>query len=733
LINLNVLGIDIGSVAVCIAEADRQKNIVNYSYVFHKGDVAAVLKEQLNKYDFSRISHIAVTSSTPDIIKYDGRYNNQVAIICAAKNRHENFKAILSVGGEKFGLLTFDEKGSYQSFKTNTSCAAGTGSFLDQQAGRLNLENIESLSSIAHSNKKGFPKIASRCAVFAKTDLTHAQQEGYSLGEISEGLCAGLAKNIADTLFNETQTHEKIIFCGGVSKNNAVKEHLASITGADIVVDELSHLYGAVGVAFCQIDEMADEPADGKAGTSNQSGRTSDIFLNKKTPKKLFYPPLELTLSEYPDFNSLQKYNYYSQQTENTNFVEVDVYEDLADKKKLNVWIGVDIGSTSTKAVLLGEKNVVLAGFYTRTAGAPLKAIRLILESMHDLILKNRSDLIINGCGTTGSGRKFIGKIIGADVILDEITAHARAACEIDRSVDTIIEIGGQDAKFTTLKNGMVTSSTMNNVCAAGTGSFIEELALKLGCAISDYSARTENVRAPMSSDRCTVFMERDLNHYLTEGYAIDEVLASVLHSVRENYLLKVATESNIGDIVFFQGATAKNKALVAAFEQRLKKPILVSRFCHLTGALGTALTLVDENVSNSAFRGIDIYKKEIPVTFEVCDICTNHCKISVAQINGEKVAYGFLCGRDYDTQQYVNNKISGFDLLKERKKIESFTASGKAAAKNKTGTGNNDFTIGIPAALHLFEDICLLGIFFRFRWGKDRYQQQLQRGSEKR
>ena len=191
------------------------------------------------------------------------------------------------------------------------------------------------------------------------------------------------------------------------------------------------------------------------------------------------------------------------------------------------------------------------------------------------------------GAGTTGSGRKFIGRIIGADLVLDEITAHARAACELDPEVDTIIEIGGQDAKFTTLRDGMVTFSIMNNVCAAGTGSFIEEQAKKLGCPLSEYSARAEGARAPLSSDRCTVFMERDINHFLTEGYSVDEILASVLHSVRDNYLRKVAVEENIGDRIFFQGATAKNRALVAAFEQKLGKPIMVSRFCHLTGALG--------------------------------------------------------------------------------------------------------------------------------------------------
>ena len=176
---------------------------------------------------------------------------------------------------------------------------------------------------------------------------------------------------------------------------------------------------------------------------------------------------------------------------------------------------------------------------------------------------------------------------MGADIIMDEITAHARAACEIDPDVDTIIEIGGQDSKFTTLKNGRVTFSVMNKVCAAGTGSFIEEQARKLGCPLAEYSSRTEGRRSPIVSDRCTVFMERDMNHYLSEGYAVEEVLASVLHAVRENYLTKVAVEGAIGNTIFFQGATAKNRALVAAFEQRLQKPIHVSRYCHLTGAWG--------------------------------------------------------------------------------------------------------------------------------------------------
>jgi predicted CoA-substrate-specific enzyme activase len=283
---------------------------------------------------------------------------------------------------------------------------------------------------------------------------------------------------------------------------------------------------------------------------------------------------------------------------------------------------------------------------------------------------------------------------MGADIIIDEITAHARAACEIDPEVDTIIEIGGQDSKFTTLNKGRVTFSIMNNVCAAGTGSFIEEQARKLGCPLAEYSSRTEGRRSPIVSDRCTVFMERDMNHYLSEGYAVDEVLASVLHAVRENYLTKVAVEGGIGKTVLFQGATAKNRSLVAAFEQRLKKPIHVSRYCHLTGALGAALALSDQGIRETGFRGTAIHRNTIHVSSETCELCTNHCKISVADVGGEKVAAGFLCGREYDTKRYVGKNLSGFDLLKERKKIFSFEPVRECS---------EEITVGIPAALHLF------------------------------
>ena len=696
-VNGNILGIDIGSISIATVELSPKGDILHSSYLFHKGHIKEGLKEALREVNFKNISGLSLTSSVPDVFNAGERYDSSVSIISAAKKLHPDAGSILIVGGEKFGLVSFDDEGSYRNYRSNTSCAAGTGSFLDQQALRLNLSNIQDFCKMAESNTGNIPKIASRCAVFAKTDLIHAQQEGYSLAEICDGLCSGLAKNVADTLFTSETPALPIIMAGGVSKNSAVVKHLSLLVGQQILVDELSHIYGAYGAALlCQNENTENSRIDVSS--------LDELFKESNKDRNYHYTALELKLSEYPDFNSIKQYTYHSEYFTGLPDVETDIYIRLEKEKTYPVYMGIDIGSTSTKATIIDLNGDVIGGFYTRTSGRPLEAVQTIFETIDDIMKKEGCIFEFKGVGTTGSGRKFIGKIIGADIPLDEITAHARAAYALDPEVDTIIEIGGQDAKFTTMKNGMVTFSIMNNVCAAGTGSFVEEQAKKLSCPLHEYSERAGGMSAPLASDRCTVFMERDLNYYLSENYSTGEVLASVLHSVRENYLTKVAIEKLIGNKIFFQGATAKNKALVAAFEQRLGKPIMVSKFCHLTGALGAALHLLDEKAEKTSFRGVHLYKESIPVESEVCTLCNNNCKIKLVHLAGETVAFGFLCGRDYETKKFVNENKSGFDLLKERKKLQVLPQKEKLDV---------NFTIGIPSALQLTDELYMWKYFF--------------------
>ncbi len=692
------LGIDAGSIAVAAVLVDEEGRILRWEYYFHEGDIRTKVEKFIEEYKPGEIQAIGITSSTPDIIESANIYDSRVCFIRSACRDGRKPGTLLIVGGEKFGVVTFDEEGNYLNYRSNSSCAAGTGSFLDQQARRLNLKTIQEFSETAFTNKGDIPKIASRCAVFAKTDLIHAQQEGYSLDEICDGLCFGLAKNIVDTLFDNSNPVLPLIMTGGVSKNPAVTQHLEKLIGVELEVEEMSHLYGALGAVLCMLGDSSS-----KQLAENVFPR--ELLRKESKEKKYYYKPLKLELSNYPEFSSFEKYNFNSIKNPGSTPVEVDIYMALQAGQSEEVFLGIDIGSTSTKAVITNTNSEVIAGLYTRTSGRPVAAVQTIFEAVADIEEKKGIKFVTCGAGTTGSGRKLIGRIIGADLELDEITAHARAAAQLDPEVDTIIEIGGQDAKFTTLKNGMVTFSIMNNVCAAGTGSFIEEQARKLGCPLSEYSKRAEGREAPLSSDRCTVFMERDLNSFLTEGFDVDEILASVLHSVRDNYLTKVAVEKNIGKKIFFQGATARNRALVAAFEQRLKKPIMVSPYCHLTGALGVALCLQEMRLETTAFRGIGIYSETIPVKTEICDLCTNHCKIKIAEVGSQTVAFGFLCGRDYDTRKFINTNTSGFDLFKERSRVSTVSP---------LSDGKQQVVVGLPAALHLFEDIPMWKFFFK-------------------
>lgn len=694
----SVLGIDIGSVTISMVELDRDGNILNRFYRFHKGNIHIALADADRVFNLERIGAIGCTGSSnfPDH-ELVSKFNIQVAIMAAAKRICSQAASVLHIGAEKFMLIRFDENGRYQSAKVNTSCAAGTGSFLDQQAARLNLPGIEELCRRAHKNRDEVPFIASRCAVFANTDIIHAQQRGYSVDAICNSLCKGLADNIISTVFSKDAPALPVLLTGGVSKNQVVKAYLEKELKINFLTDPHSHLFGAIGAGLLLLGE--------NAGTiPSRISSLMEILKKTGSGKQFFHKPLTFELSRYPDFKNKQSYRFRPVVTGHPSDVETDIYSEAFEDPVSPVYAGIDIGSTSTKAILIDHESKPVAGFYTYTGGKPLSAVKSVFEAIDNLEKQKGIKFRFLGLGTTGSGRNFIGKIINADLIVDEITSHARAAYELNPMTDTIIEIGGQDAKFTLMSNGNVTFSQMNSVCAAGTGSFLYEQAKKLGCSLSDYADKVENAGAPLASDRCAVFMERDINQLINNGYTIPEILATSLHSVTENYLQKVATEGSIGQNICFQGATAKNRSLVAAFEQRLKRPIFVSKFCHLTGALGTALILHEQKGNESAFRGIGLFREEIPIETETCTLCTNKCCISLAQVAGEKVAYGFSCGRDYDTDHFISRNKTGFDLLKSRSGL--FPVSNRRSFRYDT-------TIGIPASLHMFEELPMWKRFF--------------------
>ena len=694
---VSMLGIDIGSVTISVVQMDLQGEILKSAYLFHKGQIRECLRDASRRFDLGSVRQIVACSAPFFNTELVVQCNPQVAIIRAAKQQCSRVRSLLMVGAEKFMVIRFDGNGHFESFRSNSSCAAGTGSFLDQQAIRLNLSGIEELCEKALQNTEPIPDIASRCSVFAKTDLVHAQQRGYSLASICDSLCKGLAINIVDTLFNQDPPLLPLFMAGGVSKNAAVIRHLESLLNAKIQVHEYSHLIGAVGACYYGIQERL-------SGKDISLSTLDQVLLPGEAGKVYFYPPLVLTSQGYPDFTSNDSWIFHGVISSHPSEVRVDLYAPTVKNREYEVFLGIDIGSTSTKAILTDSCNEVLAGFYTYTSGKPVESIQLIFEAIDDLVSKKGIRLSFRGAGTTGSGRKFIGRIIHADLIVDEITAHAKAAWKLNPGTDTIIEIGGQDSKFTLMHDGIVTFSQMNAVCAAGTGSFLEEQARKLNYPQSDYSDRTTGVSAPLASDRCTVFMERDANQLLNQGYPVNEILATILHSIVENYLKKVAVEGSIGDHICFQGATAKNRSLVAAFEQKLGKTIFVSPYCHLAGALGVALLLAENKPTTTAFRGLGLYKETVNIHSEVCTICANHCHISLTTVHGEQEAYGFLCGRDYETKKRVPITSPFFNLMEQHDRL-FYTDPIK--------TFCNEVVIGLPASLHIFDELGLWKRFF--------------------
>lgn len=675
------LGIDLGSVSLSYVVIDEHRRIRQSNYLFHRGNIYDALEKCLEAIKELPICHVAFNHKAAEFFQQGLAVNDQVALIEGVKFLVNDVGSIFTIGGETFGLILLDEQGRYQKFISNSSCAAGTGAFLDQQAGRLGLSGSAELSRLAEEFSGEPPKIATRCAVFAKTDLIHCQQQGYSISAIAAGLCKGLAHNITDTLVKGVDVRPPVVAIGGVTKNAKVIQYISEIIGQAILIPQYAELVGAIGCAL-----MAQQQRHSMAQHSEnlELSKSLAVLLKRQTLEKhYFFPPLQSQRSVFPNFDGHSHYL--------SNQVEVDIYELPAHSGVVPVFMGIDIGSTSTKAmVMAADRNddLILVGLYTRTMGQPIKATQALLRTLREIEEMYKVHFEFRGVGTTGSGRKFIHKVLNADLVIDEITAHARAAYALNPQVDTIIEIGGQDSKFTVLKNGQVTFSVMNYVCAAGTGSFIEEQARRLNVPLSEYSQLAVGTPSPLTSDRCTVFMERDLNHLLSQGYSREELLAAVLHSVRDNYLSKVAHLNKIGNVICFQGATAKNHALVMAFEQKLQKPIFVSKYCHLTGALGVCLLLKEESERNalmsrsddasqqglarpkSQFRGIDFYKEAPEVINEICDGCKNHCKLIRIRMAEEDIVWGYLCGRDESSDGYKPRQNSRFDLLSQRRRI---------------------------------------------------------------
>ncbi len=683
------LGIDIGSISVKLAVIDEDKNILWEIYKRIKERPLETFLKAIDElppeFSLDKMTGGGVTGTGGRILSEllgIPFVNEIVSHTKAVEHLHPEVKTIIDMGGEdsKLILVERDAEGRFEilDFSLNSLCAAGTGSFLDQQATRLGY-TIEEFGKVALKSKNP-PRIAGRCSVFAKSDMIHLQQIGTPDYDIIAGLCFSLARNFKSTIGKGRAFRKPVSFQGGVAANLGMRRAFREILGLsedELIIPDHFATMGAIGAAIFSLENHV------RVDLSDLSPVKE--YITKTSAERDAHEPLSL---------------------DKTRIIESVVLRPKG-KERIPAYLGIDVGSISTNLVVIDEDGNVLAKRYLMTAGRPLEAIKKGLGEIGEEI-GDRVEIV--GVGTTGSGRYLAGDFVGADVIRNEITAQARAAVHIDPKVDTIFEIGGQDSKYIAIDDGAVVDFEMNKACAAGTGSFLEEQAERLGINIKgEFQELALKSKSPVRmGERCTVFMESDLVHHLQQGAPVEDICAGLAYSIVYNYLNRVVGDKRIGKNIFFQGGTAFNKAVVAAFEKVLGRGITVPPHHEVTGAIGAALLAKEEKPEGKTrFKGFDLSNRKYTLeTFE-CNGCSNVCMISKVTIEGEKpLFYGGRCEKwEVDRRRKSTNIPDYFD---ERKKMlmEYYE---RALEKTKDA----DEEIGIPFAMFFHEFLPLWSTFF--------------------
>ncbi len=602
------------------------------------------------------------------------RINEFSSIVDAVNLLHPETRTVFEMGGETSKYILLDNNSrtgalTIVDYGTNGDCAAGTGAFMDQQASRLKYR-IEDVGGIVLGSVKS-AQIAGRCSVFAKSDMIHAQQRGYAPDEVLKGLCDAVARNFKSAISRSRRVEPPVLFIGGVAMNAGMVRSLRDVFGLgedDLVVPEAMCWFGAIGAAI-------DASKSAVEGLSEIARKTSEEFsrVERLTTDRVRLLREKVTPYEFPGGNA-----------------------------RVPVYIGIDIGSVSTNLAVVDASGAVIKDIYVPTKARPIEVVSDGLKEIERDIGRR---IEVKGVGTTGSGRELIGILVGADTINDEITAHKTGALHIsrtmlDREVDTIFEIGGQDSKFISIEDGVVVDFTMNDACAAGTGSFLEEQAEDLNVNIKGEFARLAlSSEHPIRlGERCTVFMGRDVNTFMQRGATKRDIIAGLAYSVVYNYLNRVVRGRRIGDVIFFQGGTAYNDSVAAAFSVVTGKEIIVPPFNGVMGAIGEALLArrkMEALGMPSTFKGFDLSKVKYNLREFTCKGCSNFCTVQEFDVDGEKTYWGDKCSERYRKRRKSTRTPVVEDLCKVRDTLLTRTLE---------ENGRPGPVVGIPYTMYAYD-----------------------------
>ncbi len=680
------IGIDIGSTTVKVVVLDEGNQLLFRSYERHFSKVREKACEILNRIsDQLRgkdVKLVITGSAGLGVAKASGvDFVQEVyATAAAVREYYPDTDAVIELGGEDAKIIFF---GGALEERMNGSCAGGTGAFIDQMATLMNI-SADEMDALSLKHEKIYP-IASRCGVFAKSDI----QPILNQGGRKEDVAASIFQAVVDqTVAGLTQGREltgKIVFLGGpLHFLMGLRERFVETLKLDeehAIFPQDGDCFAAIGAALCATD-YKEMPFDHVLELLEKSVDNTSLVDTM--------PALFENQEEYDAFCRRHNANHPPE-------VDADTYTGPA-------WLGIDAGSTTTKMTLITEDGGLLYTYYHSNQGNPVAIVQEQLGKIYDLC---GDRIVIQGAAVTGYGEDLIKSAFRCDLGLVETVAHYNAAAHFNPGVDFIIDIGGQDMKCFKIRNGAVDSIMLNEACSSGCGSFIETFAKALGYDIASFSKLGLFDPHPVNlGSRCTVFMNSSVKQAQKEGASVNAISAGLSISIVKNAIYKViraASADDLGKEIVVQGGTFLNDAVLRSFEMELGRNVTRPTIAGLMGAFGAALAARDLHLEQSAILTAEELKgfrhTAKPAT---CGLCTNHCSLTVNQFDGgRRFISGNRCSRPLGKER---SELP--DLMKYKyQTLRALHGKGK-------GTGVRG-RIGIPFGLNMYENLPFWFEFF--------------------
>lgn len=693
--NILHVGLDVGSTTVKIIVIDSNKKEIYSDYTRHfsdtKNTVCKVLDSLPEKFPNSKFTIALTGSGAMSAATFLGLPFIQEVVAC--KRAVEKFipqtDVVIELGGEDAKIIYFDQSIEQ---RMNGTCAGGTGAFLDQMASLLDTDTA-GLNELAKDYSTIYP-IASRCGVFAKTDVQPLINEGAEKSDIAASIFQAVVNQTISGLACGRPIRGTVAFLGGPL--NYLPElrkrfiETLNLKPEEIIVPDEAHLLVAKGACLDAINNTPisiDELKQKIHNLKNSQDNTSH--------------PVE------PLFDSTEDYTKFKNRHEQSKVTKKDLETFEGD-----CFIGIDAGSTTTKLVLTDNEDNLLYSLYANNEGNPLKSVMKMLKELYSVLPEKAK---IRFSGVTGYGEKLIQTALNVDLNEIETIAHYTAAKKFQPNVTSIVDIGGQDMKYIRLKNGAIDNIMLNEACSSGCGSFIETFAKSLNLSIENFVKEAIVSKRPVDlGSRCTVFMNSKIKQAQKEGYSVGDISAGLSYSVIKNAIqkvMKVRDISTLGDHIVVQGGTFYNDAVLRAFEKIVGKNVIRPNISGLMGAYGVAILARQQYESNldmeyysTISKNEDIDKLEIKVSHARCNKCENHCLLTINTFNnGHKHISGNRCEKGAGVIT-GNSELPNLIKYKQERLFSYKPLDEKDAPRG---------TIGIPRVLNMYEDYPFWFTFF--------------------